>query len=85
MELTVQLAPDLAADVERMAAARGVERDAVVQEALALLADQDAALEARAEAGAADIAAGRFVEHARVVAWLKSWGTSHVLPPPECD
>ena len=31
----------------------------------------------------ADIAAGRYVEHAKVAEWLKTWGTEaeHPVPP----
>lgn len=28
-------------------------------------------------------AGGPFIEHERVVEWLKSWGTGQELPPPE--
>jgi predicted transcriptional regulator len=43
----------------------------------------DEALEARRDAEAeADFAAGRVVPHAKVVAWLKSWGTPDELPCP---
>jgi predicted transcriptional regulator len=46
--------------------------------------EPDAALEARLDAEAeASYAAGRVVEHARVVLWLESWGTENELPPPE--
>jgi predicted transcriptional regulator len=43
----------------------------------------DEAAEAAADAAAkADIAAGRFVPHAEVVEWLKSWGIPDELPCP---
>jgi len=43
----------------------------------------DEEAEARSEAEAdADVAAGRVVSNARVVEWLKSWGTDHELPTP---
>jgi predicted transcriptional regulator len=32
--------------------------------------------------GLADIRAGRVVPHEKVEAWLDSWGTDEVLPPP---
>ena len=42
--------------------------------------------EAAADAAAdAEIEAGRFVSHDKVVAWLKSWGTPNELPCPEPD
>jgi predicted transcriptional regulator len=45
--------------------------------------EPDAALEARLDAeAAASYAAGRFVEHAKVVLWLESWGSDNELPPP---
>jgi predicted transcriptional regulator len=44
---------------------------------------QDEALEARLDAEAeAAYAAGRVVPHAKVVEWLKSWGTADELPRP---
>ncbi len=46
--------------------------------------DEAAEAEALAEAEA-DIAAGRTISHERVVEWVRSWGTDHELPPPECD
>lgn len=45
--------------------------------------EPDEALEARLDAQAeADVATGRVVPHAQVVAWLKSWGTAKKLPRP---
>lgn len=35
--------------------------------------------------GLDDIAAGRRVSGDRVRAWVRSLGTDHELPPPECD
>ena len=44
---------------------------------------QDEAEEARLDAQAeAEIDAGKYVTHDRVVAWLKSWGTAKPLPRP---
>ncbi len=45
--------------------------------------EQDEALEARLDAEAeAAYAAGKVVPHAKVVEWLKSWGTPDELPRP---
>jgi predicted transcriptional regulator len=45
--------------------------------------ERDEGLEARLDAQAeADFAAGRMVPHAKVVEWLKSWGTPDELPCP---
>ena len=46
--------------------------------------DQDS-VRAQVQAGLADMHAGRSVSHARVVAWLDSWGKDHELPMPECS
>ena len=44
----------------------------------------DEAEEARLDAAAdAEIEAGQFVPHDKVVEWLKSWGTPNELPCPE--
>jgi predicted transcriptional regulator len=49
-----------------------------------LESEPDAAAEARLDAEArAAYKAGRVVPHAKVVEWLKSWGTSNVLPRPK--
>ncbi len=41
-------------------------------------------IEAAADAAAdAEIEAGRFVPHDKVVEWLKSWGTPNESPCPE--
>jgi predicted transcriptional regulator len=48
--------------------------------------EPDESEEARLDAEAmADYRAGRVVPHAKVVEWLKSWGTENVLPCPEPD
>ena len=46
--------------------------------------EPDEAEDARLDAEAmADYRAGRVVPHAKVAAWLTSWGTEMVLPCPE--
>jgi predicted transcriptional regulator len=37
------------------------------------------------EAGLADVEAGRTVSGEKVAEWVRSLGTDHELPPPECD
>lgn len=44
--------------------------------------DQDAEAAADAEA-IADFEAGRVISNEAMMAWLRSWGTSDKLPPPE--
>jgi predicted transcriptional regulator len=45
--------------------------------------EPDEAEEARLDAEAeADYAAGRVIPHAKIVDWLKSWGTPDELPCP---
>ncbi|SDA12451.1 antitoxin [Sphingomonas sp. NFR15] len=41
--------------------------------------DAEAAADARARA---DIAAGRVIDHAEVMAWLSKWGTPQEVPAP---
>jgi predicted transcriptional regulator len=46
--------------------------------------EPDEAEEARLDAEAdAAVKAGQFVTHAKVVKWLKSWGTPNELPCPK--
>ncbi|MGA2169949.1 MAG: CopG family transcriptional regulator [Terracidiphilus sp.] len=37
------------------------------------------------EAGLADIEAGKTVSGEKVAEWIRSLGTEHELPPPQCD
>jgi antitoxin component of MazEF toxin-antitoxin module len=36
-------------------------------------------------AGFAELDAGADVAGDKVIEWLRSWGTAHELPPPQCD
>ena len=83
--VSLDLPDEMAEALGRMAAARGLPEGEIVVEALALLAAQEAEIERRIEQGRGDIAAGRFVEHDQVVAWLRSWGTDQEMLPPRCD
>lgn len=48
-----------------------------------IIPDKAAQAEAESDARAmADIAAGRVVDHAYVVAWLETWGTADHKPMP---
>ena len=61
----------------------GVSEDPA--EWLTIFDEVDEAAEIRAIAEAdADIAAGRVMSHEAIMRWIKSWGTSEELPPPEC-
>lgn len=44
--------------------------------------DDEEAIAASIARGRADIAAGRYVEHEKIVAWLKTWGTPDWKPMP---
>lgn len=83
--VTLDIPDHLVAALRQAAAARGIAEDAVAAEAIALFADHEPEMERRISAGRADIAAGRFADHAKVAAWLRSWGTDQELPPPRCD
>lgn len=49
----------------------------------ALFEDQDVAADELAlSEGEADADAGRVVDHAEVVKWLRTWGTLEYQPPP---
>jgi predicted transcriptional regulator len=36
-------------------------------------------------AGLAELDAGAGIAGEKVIAWLRSWGSEHALPPPQCD
>jgi predicted transcriptional regulator len=56
------------------------DRDDALQEDLDLQVWQDAGIR---EALEASKAGEEPIAHERMVAWLKSWGTDHELPPPD--
>jgi antitoxin component of MazEF toxin-antitoxin module len=37
------------------------------------------------DAGFAEMDAGEDVPNKKVIEWLRSWGTEHELPPPQCN
>jgi RHH-type rel operon transcriptional repressor/antitoxin RelB len=83
-ELTVRVPKRALARIEALAAQTGQSTSHLVGEALAAYLDyQDWKIAAIAEAIKEADAGGPFVEHERVEAWVRSWGTENELPPPE--
>jgi predicted transcriptional regulator len=82
--LTIRLHAGDQERLEALAEATKRTRSFLAAEAVAeFLAREEWQVAAVREA-LADLAAGEVpVEHARVVAWLDSWGTEHELPTPD--
>lgn len=81
---TIQLRPELDAQVTALATALDRPKAWVVEQAIAeFLTLQYWHLEA-IDAGIAAADAGRVVPHDQVVAWLQSWGSPDERPMPEC-
>jgi predicted transcriptional regulator len=81
--LTIHVSETALARLNALAARRELSPDDLIGEALdAYLGLQDWHATAVAEALAAADARERTIEHEKMVAWLKSWGTDDELPPP---
>jgi len=82
-DLMLRLPVHLVARLEAFAALMGGSASSLVEEALVAFLDYEEwkyADTARAVKEAD--AGGPFIEHDRVEAWVKSWGTDHGLPRP---
>jgi predicted transcriptional regulator len=82
--LSIELPDELAAALARVAGDLGSMLEALLRDAAASIVEEEHDRLERIRQGRADAAAGRTVEHAEVVAWLRSWGTEDELPPPKC-
>lgn len=81
--LTLRLPPQLVARLEAFATLTGGSASSLVEEALIpFLEYEEWKYATIAEAVKEADAGGPFVEHERVEAWVKSWGTDHELPRP---
>jgi predicted transcriptional regulator len=82
--LTIQVPEQSLARLQALAAKTGQSETDLIGEALEAYLDlQDWQAAAIAEAVAGSKAGEVPIEHERMVAWLKSWGTDHELPPPQ--
>ncbi len=83
-DLTLSLPAAFVAQLDELAKATGRSRGALAEEALAQYLDVQAWQIAGIEAAIEQADAGEpGIEHERMSAWLKSWGSEEELPPPE--
>jgi predicted transcriptional regulator len=81
--LTLRLPAQLVARLEAFAALTGGSAASLVEEALIPFLDyEEWKYTSIAEAVNKADAGGPLIEHERVEAWVKSWGTDHELPRP---
>lgn len=82
-DLTLRLPAQLVARLEAFAALTGGSASSHVEEALIPFLDYEEWKYAAVAAAVKEAdAGGPFIEHERVEAWVKSWGTDHELPRP---
>jgi predicted transcriptional regulator len=82
--LSVRLKPETKKRLTKLAKASGRSSNFLISDAVeSYVADQERML---AEVRQADkqVAAGHYIPHEDMKAWLLSWGTDHELPPPKC-
>jgi len=82
--LHLTLSPELKSKLDALARSKNESAPAVAVEAIASYVETyQWQLEEIARGLAEADAGGPFVEHERVVEWLRSWGTDDELPPPK--
>jgi predicted transcriptional regulator len=83
---TFRLKPELVEKLDLLAAHTNRSKTYLVEEALTNYLEREAWQIAEiAEAVAEADAGGPFVEHEKVDAWLRSWGTDDEEPSPSCE
>ena len=83
---TVTVRPDLLAELDRLADATGRSRSELAEQALADYLDVQRWQIEGIEQAIRDADAGEpGVDHAEVVAWVRSWDTENELAPPIPD
>ncbi len=83
---TFRLKPEIVERLDLLADRTKRSKTFLVEEALEeYLAREAWQVEEIAEAVAEADAGGPFIEHDKVEAWLKSWGTDDEAPPPACE
>ena len=82
--LTIQMTEQSLARLQALAAQTGQSPADVAGEAVEAYLDlQEWQVAAIGEALEASAAGEQPIEHERMAAWLRSWGTENELPPPE--
>ena len=82
-DLTLRLPAQLVARLEAFAALTGGSASDLVEDALIPFLDyEEWKYSAISEAVKKADAGGPFIEHERVEAWVKTWGTDHETPRP---
>jgi len=82
--MTVRLNPAVKKQLERLARTTGRTKSYLAAEAIKAYLENEAWQIAAIEEGIKSADAGQFVEHAKVKAWLESWGSEHEREPPAC-
>lgn len=82
---SVRLPEQLRTEVDQFAALTKRSRSFVIKEAVTAYMDEQKAYLAAIDEGIAEADKGIFISGEAFSKWLSSWGTDHVLPPPEPD
>lgn len=85
VRLNIEIPNDLADRLEASAVQSVRSRSEMVEEALRNFLDGEAAHAARLDHIAERATSGPVVDHADVVAWLESWGTSSETKVPKAE
>lgn len=82
VKFTIEIPEEKAAELAQIAAQNSESSEAMVARAVEDLVEDYRRFCERIDRADAEIDAGNFVTHDRVVAWLRTWGTEHEIDPP---
>ena len=76
--------PSTKKSLAEFAKSRGRSSDLLVSDVVESFVADQRRMVAEARAAERDVAAGHYIKHEEMKAWLLSWGTDHELNPPKC-
>ena len=83
--MSIEVPDHVKAKFDRLAESRDVPRTELVSEALIRYIDDETDYLDAVDDASSEVDNGVFVSGDKVIAWMKSWGTSSELPMPEPD
>ena len=82
--LSIRLKPETKRRLAKLAKNSGRSSNFLISDAVDSYVAEQEMLAAEIRQGNRQVAAGHYIRHEDMKAWLLSWGTDHELPVPKC-
>jgi len=82
--LSIRLKPETKKRLAKLAKNSGRSSNFLISDAVDCYVAEQEMLAAEIRQGNRQVAAGHYIRHEDMKAWLLSWGTDHELPVPKC-